>query len=432
MTIVAVDGVDIDPLTVDRQRIAIAETYDVIITLPDDKAYEFRATSEDGTGYASAIIGTGQLIHAADMPKPNPFLVDHAMHGEGHSSMASEGMDHAEMDHSQMDHAAMGHDMGAGNTSPKRMAEYELLRSVEPTNYASNKPVRDITLELTGDMERYAWSFNNKVLSEASKILIRKGEVVRFVLENKTMMHHPLHLHGHFFRVLNGQGIYSPLKHTVNVPPLQTVTIEFLANEEKDWFFHCHNLYHMKSGMTRVVSYEGSTTSTKKSLAPLFSDRHWFYFADIGTQSNFTSGEFRAENTRNAFELEYDWNYKNTYEVELVYERYINRFLELYAGVEIEQEIELGGKQQSTTAIIGAHYLLPLMIDLDVRIDSNGRARLGFASELQLTDRVAFDWDVNTDGEFRLQLKYEINKRFSVTGGTDDQYDWGLGVKLAF
>jgi len=85
-------------------------------------------------------------------------------------------------------------------------------------------------------MERYAWSFNNKVLSKSSQIMIRQGETVQFVLENKTMMAHPIHLHGHFFRVLNGQGDRSPLKHTVSVPGMQTVTIEFLANEEKDWF----------------------------------------------------------------------------------------------------------------------------------------------------------------------------------------------------
>jgi FtsP/CotA-like multicopper oxidase with cupredoxin domain len=420
MLVVAADGVDVVPFQVDRQRIAIAETFDVIVTVPDTGAYEFRATSEDGTGYSSVILGDGQIHHAPEIPKPNLFLTDHSMHG---------GM--ASMDEPEIDHAAMGHDMGAMNqkeSSTQQMQEYELLRSLEPTSFSDTNPERIVDLELTGDMERYAWSFNNKVLSEDSKILIRRGETVRFVMENKTMMHHPIHLHGHFFRVLNGQGEYSPLKHTVNVPPMQTVTIEFFANEEKDWFFHCHNLYHMKSGMTRVISYENTTQSSRNSLAPLFSDRHWFYFGDFGFQTNFTHAELRAENTRNAVNLEYDWDYEDEYEIEATYERSLNRFLELYAGAELEKE----EGEQETTAIAGIHYLLPLMIDADWRIDSEGSGRLALGSELQLTDHTSFAWEANTDSEYRFNLEYELNKRFSVMGNYDDQYDWGVGFELKF
>ncbi len=421
MKIVAMDGVDVDPLLVDRQRIAIAETFDVIVHVPKSgKSYEFRATSEDGTGYASVMIGAGELVRAKDISPPNPFLMDHSMHGK---------MDHAAMGHN------MGHDMAAHAAMGHavRMQEYELLRATKPTAYASQKPVREVQLNLTGDMERYAWSFNNKVLSEDSKILIRKGEVVRFIMDNKTMMHHPIHLHGHFFRVLNGQGQYSPLKHTVNVPPMQTVTIEFEANEEKDWFFHCHNLYHMKSGMTRVVSYEGTTTATRTSMAPLFSDRHWFYFADFMGQNNYTTGMLRAENTRNAFNIEYDWDYDHEYEAELTYERYINRFFELYAGIEIErEETEDNEYEREIRQIFGAHYLLPLLIEADIRLDDEGHGRLGLSSELQLTDRLEFEWDVNTDRDYNLQLEYELNKKISLTGGRHSDYDWGAGLKVKF
>lgn len=434
MTVVAADGVDVVPFTVDRLRIAIAETFDVIVTAPTEGAYEFRATAEDGTGYSSVILGSGQVIPAADIPKPNPFLMDHSMHGDTeHADHSS--MDHGGMNNGQMNHAAMGHDMASmqGSTgAPKRMREYELLRALSPTNFSADNPQRIVSLELTGDMERYAWSFNDKVLSEDSKILIRKGETVQFVLENKTMMHHPIHLHGHFFRVLNGKGEYSPLKHTVSVPPLQTVTIEFLANEEKDWFFHCHNLYHMKTGMTRVVSYEQTSTATRTSMAPLFSDRHWFYFGDFGVQGNFTNGELRAENTRNAVNLDYEWGYDtgrdSEYEVELVYERWISRFLELYVGGEfLEEEGE-----KDNVAIVGMHYLLPLMIDADLRLDSQGDLRLGLESELQLTDRTALLWEFNTDSEYRVQLELEVTKALAVTGGYDDHYGWGAGIELRF
>ena len=130
--------------------------------------------------------------------------------------------------------------------SPSRpWPPYAKLRSIQPTAFDPGKPIREIRLTLDGDMERYVWLLNNKALSESYAIPIREGEVVRFIMINRTMMHHPMHLHGHFFRVLNGQGDYAPLKHTVDVAPMSTTVIEFYGNEFGDWFFHCHLLYHM-------------------------------------------------------------------------------------------------------------------------------------------------------------------------------------------
>jgi CopA family copper-resistance protein len=139
-------------------------------------------------------------------------------------------------------------------------APYEKLRSAVPTAFAADRPVREIRLTLDGDMERYVWFLDNRALSETDHILVRRGEIVRFILINRTMMHHPMHLHGHFFRVLNGQGDHAPLKHTVDVAPMSTTVIEFEADEFGDWFFHCHLLYHMHSGMARLVHYEGHDT----------------------------------------------------------------------------------------------------------------------------------------------------------------------------
>ena len=117
---------------------------------------------------------------------------------------------------------------------------YDYLRSPEPTAFADTTPVKEILLNLTGNMNRYIWSMNGVALSETDKIKIKGDQVTRIRLNNLTMMHHPMHLHGHFFRVLNKNGTYSPLKHTVNVPPMEEVTIEFYGNEYGDWFFHCH------------------------------------------------------------------------------------------------------------------------------------------------------------------------------------------------
>lgn len=201
-------------------------------------------------------------------------------------------MDHSKMDHSkmktsdekmkmdmsknpEMDHSKMkmdGDKMKMDMSKDPKMGgmqmegmdmfseyNYDFLKSPTKTNFDKNLPVKDILLNLTGNMSRYIWSMNGVPLSEADKIKISSGEVTRITFNNLTMMHHPMHLHGHFFRVINKNGDYSPLKHTVNVPPMQEVTIEFSGNngdENGDWFLHCHVLYHLMGGMARVVSYD--------------------------------------------------------------------------------------------------------------------------------------------------------------------------------
>jgi len=419
MTIVAADGVDTEPKEVDRLKISVAETYDVLVQLPDDNmAYEFRASAEDGTGYSSLWLGEGHKMVARTIEKPNLFLIDHSMHD----------MDMGDMTMDSGDHSNMGHTMSAGNTDIRMMNEYDGLRSPVKTTLPADNPDREVLLELTGNMERYVWSFNNKTLAEEDKILIRKGENVRFKFVNRTMMHHPLHLHGHFFRVLNGQGEYSPLKHTVNVPPMQTVEIEFYANEEKDWFFHCHNLYHMKGGMARVVSYEdapGSGELNDQFYKNLKQDP-WYSSVDTVTYSNFIGNETRFSNTRNAIKIGVDYDYKDEYEIDVAYERSINRFLDVFVGGDFQGD-DLKNKN---LGVVGIHYVLPMLIDSELRLDSKGNARLELSSDLQLTNRIKFDWLANTDDEYRLGIEYEITKKVSLVANVDSEYDGGVGIKV--
>ena len=130
-----------------------------------------------------------------------------------HSKMEMDHSMHGDMQHESMD--MPGEMKMTGN--PRPLPPYKDLRALESTELPSQNKDRVVVLNLTGDMERYVWSINGMTLNENDKILIRKGENVTFVMNNKTMMHHPMHLHGHFFRVLNDQGEYSPLKHTVDV-----------------------------------------------------------------------------------------------------------------------------------------------------------------------------------------------------------------------
>jgi FtsP/CotA-like multicopper oxidase with cupredoxin domain len=137
---------------------------------------------------------------------------------------------------------------------PRALA-YAQLR-VPETTALPDGPVRDFRLVLAGDMRRYVWTIDGQAYPDASPLLIRQGDRVRVELVNETMMWHPMHLHGHFFRLLASGGTNAPLKHTVNVEPGQSVRIEFAADNPGRWFFHCHNLYHLEAGMARVWEYE--------------------------------------------------------------------------------------------------------------------------------------------------------------------------------
>lgn len=398
MQIVASDGVDVAPIKIDKLRIAIAETYDIIVDVPESGSFEFRATSEDATGFASAYFGKGDLHTAPNIPKPNPFLMTHDHHSPhgNHHAMHKE-------------------------------REYDFLKAKKITKIDPAKPLKEIHLKLTGMMDGYMWHFNNKPFSESDKILIQKGQKVQILIENETMMHHPIHLHGHFFRVLNKHGDYSPLKHTVNVPPMGSVTIEFDANEEKDWFFHCHNLYHMKNGMTRIFSYgdDPNLGSLKHTIAH---DDQYYWAFEGSILSNMTDGHAKLFNNNNAIMLEYDYGYEKSFEIEFDYNRRFSRFLSGFVGIEVEREDD---EDTEVVGVAGFRYVLPLLIESQWRIDTEGGLRLSLNSHLQLTDRIFFNWQADTDKEYRIGLLYEFNKHLSMVTQYDSDYKWGLGVRLA-
>ncbi len=444
MKVIAADGVDVEPFDTDRILIAIAETYDVILEVPEDGSYEFRSTAQDGSGHASLFIGEGKQVLAQDIPKPNLYKMDHS-HMTDHSMKESNEKDSMQMDHKDMDphmdhemkmdenhrmyHGTMGMEM---NNNPRPLPPYKKLRSLEPTTLPSQNKTREVVLNLTGDMERYVWSINGKTLSEDDKILVHKGENVRFILNNKTMMHHPMHLHGHFFRIINEQGEYSPLKHTVDVPPLGTTVIEFEANEEKDWFFHCHVLYHMKAGMSRIVSYVGSDIDPdiKEIRLNLYMDP-LYYWADVRILSQMTEGTAAISNTRNTISATWEAGWEEEeYEIILTYNRYINRFITVFGGADITNE------EQQTRGIFGARYLLPLLIDSTVWIDTDADLRVILDKEMHLTERLRAFGELQYDTESKWEWKaggaIMINRWLSLVGQYYSEFGAGGGIEIRF
>lgn len=471
MNLVAADGLDIKPVVLDRFLIAIAETYDVLVTIPDDGgSFEFRATAQDGSGQASIFLGSGERQHASDVRPPNPYVMAHGdMAGSMRMSEPSGGAMADKVDKNMggmaiadqavssmgmkkpvaaaMDEAEEKQDgmvMAAPNVSNMQMGEmasdrplapYGHLRSLNPIALDLSKKLREITLTLTGDMERYVWSFDDMILSEADVITIERGENVRITFVNKTMMHHPLHLHGHFFRVVNEHGEYSPLKHTVDISPLGSQIIEFYANEEKDWFLHCHILYHMKVGMARVVHYDGSTVDPDIMAArrlpsnPLVSDP-WFAWGEAAILSQMTSGLLKAVNSRNTLkaEWEYDWDTYD-YTVDLVYERWRSRFLSLFGGIELEGE-------EAGRGIFGLRYLLPLLFEGEVRIDTDGEWLFSLDNEVQLSSRLRFfgevEYDTGSQWEYRAGLGMPLTRRLTAIGLYHSEFGVGGGLQLEF
>lgn len=283
ITVVASDGNDVEPVEVDRLIIAVSETYDIVVTIPkDNKSFAFLATAEDRTGSASLFLGDGvkrPVAHLSklkyfegmkmmnDMMKMNGKMNDMGMNmslnkmdmnAVMYPEITGEDENSKVINHSEhkMENMQMAND--STETAEMVTLNYGMLKSPTKTNLPKDAPVKELRFELSGNMNRYVWSLDNKVISETDKILIKKGENVRIVLYNGSMMRHPMHLHGHDFRVLNEQGDYAPLKNVIDIMPMETDTIEFQANADGDWFFHCHILYHMMAGMGRIFSYENS------------------------------------------------------------------------------------------------------------------------------------------------------------------------------
>ncbi len=501
LNMVSADGIDTQPIHVPKVLIGNAETYDFIVEIQDGKSLEFRATAQDVTGSTSAFLGKGERIYATDLPFPDYQQMGAQMaemHGDnshdmsleanetgtmgkiGHSGMQMEEMDHTQhqmdsMNNSEqnneedgssndkkakqsseaMDHS--GHSMSMDPTAPMDMwntgYSNSIIKAKDKTTIHSGDSLRSLTFNLTGNMWRYTWSINGKELSASAKIKIKKGEVVQITLNNTTMMHHPMHLHGHFFRVLNGQGEYSPLKHTVDVPPMSRVTIEFEANEEKDWFFHCHVLYHMKTGMARVISYEGSERDPRLAPYPYaminMMDKKWYTWGTLEGASQYGRLSLTHSNTNNQLNLmaEYGWN--ENYEFTFDYERFTGEYFRVFGGLKSENETKNTFEDHDIVVRAGFRYLLWYIMDTQVSLDHKLRPELELDTHIPLTHRLILNGhfegktnfgiieephsgDTEFEVTFSTGLEYLLNKNFSLIGNYDNRFGAGGGLSWRF
>ena len=424
LTIVAADGPDVEPYAVDGFMIAIAETIDVVVTVPPEGAWEVRATSQDGTGFASVVLGSGTEHPAPGIPRPDLYSMDHLLHG------AMESLGHRKP---QAGHAARG---GAASRTGRPLSPYGGLRALVPSRAREGAPVRDIELRLTGDMIRYIWSFNGKTLADDTTIHIQRGEVLRVALVNDTMMNHPIHLHGHFFRVLDGDDEKAPLKHTVDVPPMGKRVIEFDADETGDWFFHCHVLYHMDAGMARVFSY--GPPGHRPSLDPAMLGQS-FVVGEATVLSNMSAGRVMLMRGRDDFGVAWDVGYGNRhrrhdeteYEADAYWEHFFDENLGAIAGGRFTNEEDANDR-----AFGGVSYRLPLLARARLEADTRGDLRLGLSKDFQITDRLEFSvyghYDTGTRWEGRVGLDYLLSKSWSISVEAHTDHGVGAGLTVRF
>lgn len=501
MTVVANDGEDVVPVEADRLIIGVAETYDVVVTIPKNGSYEFLATAEDRTKSASLWLGKGERINAPHLPKLKYFAGMKMMNGMMKMDGNMKEMDGMEMSNQvmdmntvmypeitgvensktkntmpdpmagmdmgkstkkpmQKDNSMAGMDMGGSSSADIITLNYGMLRSPAKTTLPPG-PVKNLYFELTGNMSRYVWSINNKTLSEADKILIKKGENVRIIMYNNTMMRHPMHLHGHNFRVINGQGDYSPLKNTLDIMPMERDTIEFAASYSGDWFFHCHILYHMMSGMGRVFEYENSPPNPEipnpeKSYQMVkMDDRMPHLMARVGLESNGSDGRVVLANTR--WQATSMWhlglNSKTGYESETMVGRYIGKMQWLfpYVGFDYHYKVldpngknifgseetnmfgQKSNKDNRHTAVAGLAYTLPMLAIADARIDGDGKLRFQLSREdIPVSKHLRLNLMVNTDKEYTAGLRYIMTKYFSLSTHYDSDMGLGGGLTITY
>lgn len=541
IAVIGSDGNETEPVEVDRLIVGVSESYDIEVTLPANKSFEFRATSEDRQGHASLYLGNGEKVNAPDLPrlllfegmkmmngmmkmsgdmkpmnmkmgnqvmdmnevmypelsesqrmqtmkhmnemmgmKDDKMQMDHSNMQKrsemkmdagnmtmDHSNLPAgqAGMDHSKMemgadmnppakqsemkyDTMQMDHS--NHEMGISDDKSINRLNYNMLKSPFKTLLPDDK-VKTLNFTLEGNMRNYLWTLDNKTVAESDKILIKKGEVVRITMYNNSMMRHPMHLHGHDFRLINAEGDYAPLKNVIDISPMETVTIEFAANQDGDWFFHCHILYHMMTGMGRVFSYENSSPN------PDLPNKEASYKKFLSTNRminttamlDIATNKFHAENMSmlgsrwmnvNEFHSNYDLDH---YEGSVKVGRFLGKYQWAmpYVGFRTQETHEMAKTwlgqdvkpKANNVAIAGIRYILPLLIMADANVDHFGKVRLELSREgIPLTPRIRGNFAVNSDKEFDFGLKYVLQKWVSISTNYDSEFGFGAGLTLMY
>lgn len=264
-----------------------------------------------------------------------------------------------------------------------------------------------------------------------------------------------MHLHGHDFRVINGQGEYAPLKNVLDIMPMETDTIEFESNVDGDWFFHCHILYHMMAGMNRVFSTENQPPNPHlpdkawayKKLQRESNMPHFMIQNDFATNGN--DGELMLHNTRWSLTSEWRLGYQNMhgYEVETHLGRYVDKMQWFMPFIgfdwryrkmehnEVEKNLfgQKNSKDERALFSAGFAYTLPMLVRFQAEVYHDGTVRLGLMREdIPLSKRLRGGFMVNTDKEYMLDLRYILTRNLGIRGHYDSDMGYGIGLSVNY
>lgn len=386
MQVIAVDGNLIQPYTVNTLSMSPGETYDVLVKIKEARPYIIYAESNDHLGAAVGALLTQEdqpvdYQAVTPFPKPQPVM----MMGEKQHHMSSKGTQSSQK--AQMKSTA----------SLLMSTKYDVLQSPVKTNNPKVS-IETIHMTLGGYMDRYIWFLNGKPFYDAKPIMIQHGHWYRLVFTNKTMMHHPMHIHGHWFILRNGHGAYDPKLHTIDVPPGKTVIADFYAGESGQWFFHCHNLIHMKAGMANIFRYKDTPTEAFKLLS---GDKRvrWYFANNIDLNADFFNHTY--EGTLNARfgsdynklqiysrDLEVENNRLASANADVFYWRLLSQFWAVKGG--LNYVYQPAGSPYIQPGI-GLEGLLPYFIETDLRAYYHGgsaKLDVDISRNTQLTHRI--------------------------------------------
>jgi FtsP/CotA-like multicopper oxidase with cupredoxin domain len=448
MTIIAADGQLVEPVDVDEFRFGTAETYDVVVTPKDDKAYTIIAESLDREGFALATLAPRQGMRG-ETPSHRP----RTQLTMGDMNMAEMMKDDPDMDMSTMDLESGWAKSGAPEGT--KILRYEDLR-FKGIQADTRAPTREVTVRLGGNMDRYIWTLDGKSFDPANAVYFAFGERVRLTYINETMMAHPIHLHGMFVQLENGQpDAKLPNKHTVIVPPGQTVSVLLTADEPGAWPFHCHLLYHMASGMMTTFIVGEKNANVYSIMAGDEATAHAMHSGHDDHGPGFIPHAFTLEtdggwNNRSATTATWDFdgwvggdsnklwlksegevNDETTEQAELwgMWSRNIDTFWDVQLG--LRQDFQ---PHSNRYLVAGLNGLAPYFIETEahgfVKDDGGVSARLRAKYEALLTNRLVLrpqiEADLNasedqeeklgtglTDAALELQLRYEIERSFA-------------------
>ncbi|GJM07670.1 MAG: hypothetical protein DHS20C10_14040 [marine bacterium B5-7] len=416
MLMVQADGNDIKPYTVNSFSIAPGETFDVLVKIKENHPYVIYAESIDSLGTAIGVLKTQakQVVSEKYMkpfPKPGPIMMKmkgHTMHqGDAAPLPVAHTKKSMHPDHHMHHQHGAQHAMTAvplhmksktqAHKSLSSKSQYDNVQSPVKTNNP-NIPVHVINMKLSGYMDRYIWFLNDVPFYKAKPIMIKHGQRYRIIFTNKTMMHHPMHIHGHWFILRNGHGTHDPKLHTIDVPPGATIVADIDANETGQWFFHCHNLIHMKAGMANIFRYE---ETPKKELIGLSGNKKiaWYTANELELSGDFAHQTYEGTlhtligSDYNKLQLyskdaEIDSGKLTDANIDIFYWRLINQFWAVKGGVNYVYRPAATPYVQPG---IGIEGLMPYFIKTDLRSylhDGSAKLDVQLTRDTQITHRI--------------------------------------------